>query len=795
MRFISIFMITIIVFCMASTVLGQELNTALLNRWPYAPAKAIAVSSDYVFLADGDVILVLDKSDLNNPEPVKRIHLSVSEGITGITYKRPYLYVTTGHHGLAKINVSPGSISDPFITTTGPIPELTDEEIANGITTTGLTRGVVVSGNNAYAAFTRISSTGLFHTGIQVIDLITDETKLILKDVSLVPDDKNASGFTEARGIAVSGNYAYLADLVNGTQFFNISFSPPEFKDTAGIVPNLDINAPGDGYAYIACSNGGLQILDIVTDPDLPEIITTYPDPDDPNGNIPFFQYNGITTGARSIQRAGNFAYIADGFNGLEVINISDRSNPQRLEPPYGTNLTELYSIYVDNDNSAYLADYQSGLTKVDVTDPNAISRVTSVNHSVTNTNKFFLNIDGDVFYGYILDSGGSGEGLRILEFAKILQADSILFAVNSEFANVRLQSFLATEGEARDIKVVNYKITDTSTEPFAFIADGSNGLQMVNVTNKKAPTNSFNLSTTDAQGIDLDSSGSFAFIADGADGLRVIQILQDDDTYPENPPQLLATIPIPGGTAKDVNLQLLEGTIPIVGYLYVAAGDKGLQVIEMSEGLDEKLSFKLVASLDTPGDAKAVDFYYNYVFIADGASGLQIIDVGNNGGTPENPILAGSIDTPGDASGVWVNSVYLEDLVYAYIADGSKGYRVIDVTEPTKPVDVENLAYDTPGFASDIAVNDTSDVAIVADGSGGLTILSMARPPAANITYPEDTSSELGNCFIRSTWLPLNRLSDLWIPLTLLLAAMCAYIYKKTRSKKLPRAFHFIIL
>ena len=216
MKCISIFMITIIIFCLVSTVLGQEIITGLTNRWPYAPAKAIAVSSDYVFLADGDVILVLDKLDLDNPEPVKRIHLSVSEGITGITYSEPYLYATTGHHGLAKIDVSPGSISDPFIVTTGPIPELTDEEVKNGITTTGQTRGVVISGNNAYAAFTRISSTGLYHTGIQVVDLITKPTELTLKNASLVPDDKNAGGFTEARGLIVSGNYAYLADIVNG---------------------------------------------------------------------------------------------------------------------------------------------------------------------------------------------------------------------------------------------------------------------------------------------------------------------------------------------------------------------------------------------------------------------------------------------------------------------------------------------------------------------------------------------------------------------------------------------------
>jgi hypothetical protein len=199
----------------------------------------------------------------------------------------------------------------------------------------------------------------------------------------------------------------------------------------------------------------------------------------------------------------------------------------------------------------------------------------------------------------------------------------------------------------------------------------------------------------------------------------------------------------------------------------------------------DATLSFNLVASFDTPGDAKAVDFYFDYVFIADGASGLQIIDVGNNAGTPENPQFAGSIDTPGDASGLWVNAVYQKDLVYAYIADGDKGYRVIDVTDPTKPVEVENLAYEIPGFASDVAVNDTSDIAIVAAGSGGLTILNMAVPSQPPQNYPESSSDELGNCFIRSAMggMSFSRFSDLWIPLALLLVAMCACVTKKCRE------------
>jgi hypothetical protein len=107
----------------------------------------------------------------------------------------------------------------------------------------------------------------------------------------------------------------------------------------------------------------------------------------------------------------------------------------------------------------------------------------------------------------------------------------------------------------------------------------------------------------------------------------------------------------------------------------------------------------------------------------------------------------------------------------------------VIDITDPTSPKEVENLAYETPGFASDIAVNSTSDIAILADGSGGLTILNMAQPAKVDQIYPASSSSDLGNCFISSTGSVLKHLSNLWILLMLLLAATWAYIYNKHRE------------
>ncbi len=732
------------------------------NRWPFISAKTIAISDDYIFQAFGNVILVIDKTDFSNSEPVKRIYLNVSEGITSIEYHDPFLFVTTGHHGISKINVSPEMITNSSIITQEPIPAWTQSEIDAGVTESGTARDVAINADNAYVAFSKLNGNGIYETGIQVIDITSSASSLLLKNVGFVSNDAIgnglASGLTESRSIKISGNYAYIADTAQGIHLFNISTDTPEFLNIAGFLPTFDLSVPGDGYAYAACTAGGIQILDVATNPNTPVITTVYPNPtdDDPDDELTYFQYNDATTFAKSLQTVGNVTYVADGNSGLEILDVSNRSNPQKLAT-YSVNLNNAYSVHAETDNSLYLADFQSGLTKINVTSPASPSLVSSIQHHVAGTNRFFVNIEGDFFYSYTLDSGTSGEGLRILKFEKVSNIYGNLVS-NSEFQNVRFQSFLETPGQAQDIKVIHYNISGSTTYSFAFIADGSEGLQIINVTNKTTPTNTnFTADTelNDSRGVELDSSGSFAFVADGDNGLRIMQILESSDTYPSHAPTLLDTIAPPsGGTAKDV-LFTSKGSAPnIKYYLYVAAGSAGLQIIQLDlpekDKPSETITGTLVSTLDTDGDTKSVTVFDKYAFLADGDKGLKIINISD----PASPRLVGSYDTPGDATKVWIRGASASN-IYAYVADGDKGIRAIDVSDPASPVDFDPvLTYDTAGFASDIAVNQTGDMVIVGDGSAGLTMISISDPEAGGVPDYTDTESPDivdSGCFIQS--------------------------------------------
>jgi hypothetical protein len=104
-----------------------------------------------------------------------------------------------------------------------------------------------------------------------------------------------------------------------------------------------------------------------------------------------------------------------------------------------------------------------------------------------------------------------------------------------------------------------------------------------------------------------------------------------------------------------------------------------------------------------------------DYAYLADGSGGLHIINVSD----PAAPTEVGLHDTPGNAYSVAVAGDY------AYVADGSSGLRIINASEPANPTEVG--FYDTAGNAYSVAV--AGDYVYVADGPDGLRIIDVSQP------------------------------------------------------------------
>ena len=127
------------------------------------------------------------------------------------------------------------------------------------------------------------------------------------------------------------------------------------------------------------------------------------------------------------------------------------------------------------------------------------------------------------------------------------------------------------------------------------------------------------------------------------------------------------------------------------------------------------------VGALDTPGWADGIEVVDGLAYVADGHAGLRVIDVSD----PSNPVEVGALDT-GNARGVAVADGL------AYVADGASGLRVIDISHPTSPVEIGAL--DTAGDARDVEV--VGSLAYVADSSsssrwGSLRIIDISNPTA----------------------------------------------------------------
>ena len=159
----------------------------------------------------------------------------------------------------------------------------------------------------------------------------------------------------QSYGVHLSGDLLYVADWNQGLRIINVAnpASPLEigFYDTPDKATDLDVKS---GYAYVADYTTGMIIID-VSNPAAPVEVGAYT------------QY-----GALQVQVSGNYAYTRyfDGI--LRVIDISNPAAPVLARSVWLTDITiEHFAV---SGNYAYLADDYDGVYIVDISDLNNIA-------------------------------------------------------------------------------------------------------------------------------------------------------------------------------------------------------------------------------------------------------------------------------------------------------------------------------------------------------------------------------------------------------------------------------------
>ncbi|MCK4614708.1 MAG: hypothetical protein KAU14_07885, partial [Thermoplasmata archaeon] len=320
------------------------------------PGSAIdvAVNGGFAYVADRDRGLVI--VDIGNPKnPTREGSYNTAGFVRGVTVNESYAYVTNIYNGGLDIV----DINDP----TNPAPEGSYYPL-------GRSKGVAVSGDYAYVTnfpkdlvIVNISnkqnpkregqySTDGFASDVAVSGdyayVTFGNNGLIILDITDKTNPKKVGEDTSggAGCVVIRGSYAY----VTSGSLRIIDISDPENPeeegqyDTAGYARAVAVS--GD-YAYVADDDNGLVILDIS------------------NPSNPQFKGHYDTAGqAEDVAVSGDYACVSDGDNGLVIVDISDKENPKE-EGHYDT-AGYAYEVAVSG-SYAFVADDDHGLIIVEL--------------------------------------------------------------------------------------------------------------------------------------------------------------------------------------------------------------------------------------------------------------------------------------------------------------------------------------------------------------------------------------------------------------------------------------------
>ena len=238
--------------------------------------------------------------------------------------------------------------------------------------------------------------------------------------------------------------------------------------------------------------------------------------------------------------------------------------------------------------------------------------------------------------------------------------------------------------------------------EGFAYLADGSAGLSIINIDDKFNPREVARVPPLEgeelSQAFGVFVQEGLVFVADFGGGLRII------DVAAKSAVQELGRLP----TMDRSHNVYVQGSL---AYLADGTGG-GLRIIDVSDPTVPRE----VGRLDSAGDSRDVFVLGSLAYLADGLGGLRIIDVSN----PAQPQQIGVLPARDRTRGV--NGIQVQGST-AYLSEGEGGLRIIDLTDPTQPQELGSLASENISFG--LFVQD--QVVLLADNLAGLRVIDVS--------------------------------------------------------------------
>lgn len=520
--------------------------------------------------------------------------------------------------------------------------------------------------------------------GLSLVFGIMSSTNIFGFDAENVDYIGHIGGPTDT--VFMQNNYAYIGE---GCSLRVLDMSNPIQPLMLGnvIFPNYtvyDIFVLGN-YAYVACGNDGLQIVDI-SNPNSPYIVGTY---DTPGNAYDVDVYVNNT-----------YAFVADWSGGLRIIDVSNPASPTEVGHYGGASNPTVYGVFI-RGNYAYTAEV-GGFSILDIS---SLNTPVAVSHYSLPGKARQVYVNGN--YAYVANDTA---GLRIFDISN-LSAPVLVGSYN-------------TPGIADSVLVIGTR---------AYVADGSSGLRIIDVSTASIP---FELGHIDTPGYasEVFINSIYAFVADNSRNLRIIDIsnpVSPVEVYAYEPPSYAQKIAISGN------------------YLYVADEDKGLVILDVSEPSTPNV----IGYCELHDYIQDIFVQDNLVYLTGYTTGLHIINVSS----PSSPVEIGSYDTLGYARGVFVSGNL------AYVADDTQGLRIIDISNSSAPVEIGSYATTGCHFF-DVYVRD--DYAYVVDGNyrHKLLILNISNSTAPEQVGYCDTQADPIAVYLNGNYAYVACRSPVWL-------------------------------
>ena len=242
----------------------------------------------------------------------------------------------------------------------------------------------------------------------------------------------------------------------------------------------------------------------------------------------------------------------------------------------------------------------------------------------------------------------------------------------------------------------------------YAYICNYDAGMQIVNVTNPASPVNVMEV-PSGYRTARIIFDGNYGYVAIGDAGVAIYSTVNPAS------PTYVTQIQTTGRAASLYYGAITIGGTP-TGHIFVANRNPapGVSAINVSTPSTPVTTSFLAAIPSATGSAYIPYYLDGKVYVAYGTAGLRIIDVTN----PSNVTLLGTADLGGDSRAVVASGNY------AYVAARDSGVYVVDVTNPASPQKIKTIQ--TPR-ARGIAIN--GSFIYVAASDSGMGIFDLTNP------------------------------------------------------------------